>query len=83
LLVVVGIIVTALVAPLAEGKPLLAGSKQSAAELTPTVTSTQAEASWDDVLAGAAAGVVIAFLVMRALRAVRGVQRQTALDAEA
>jgi hypothetical protein len=81
LLVTCGIVLTALIAPAASGKALLAGSRQAPDEIVPTLSGSQSALSWNDLLAGAAAGAVLAYLVMRALRAVRFSGRGLAIDA--
>jgi hypothetical protein len=71
LLVTCGIVATALVAPVAEGKPLRAGSRQATDEVVSALSKGSSDVSWSDVLAGGAAGAVIAYLALRVVRALR------------
>jgi hypothetical protein len=71
LLVTCGIVATALVAPVAEGKPLLAGSRQTTDQVTSALSRGSSDVSWNDVLAGTAAGAVLAYLALRVVRALR------------
>jgi hypothetical protein len=70
LVVSVGLVVTALIAPVAEAKPLLAGSRQASDEVAPAFGGNS-DVSWNDVMAGLAAGAVLAYLAMRAVRSLR------------
>jgi hypothetical protein len=81
LLVTAGLVVTALVAPAADGKALSAGSRQAPDDVASTLSSGSSDVSWNDVLAGAAVGAVLAYLALRAFRALRGAGRAAAVDA--
>ncbi len=74
LVVSVGLVVTALIAPAADAKPLLAGSRQAPDEVA-SALGGNSDVSWNDVLAGVAAGAVFAYLSMRAVRSLRGARR--------
>ena len=75
LAVSVGLVVTALIAPAADAKPLLAGSRQAPDEVASALGGNSSDVSWNDVLAGLAAGAVLAYLAMRAVRTLRGARR--------
>jgi hypothetical protein len=76
LVVSVGLVVAALVAPAAEAKPLLAGGRQAPEEVASALGGSSSDVSWNDVLAGFAAGAVLAYVAVRAVRSLPGADRR-------